>query len=107
MVKRLISFNRSPTWVAPEFAGQFAAEGRDTKYTEAQKRKFRDDREHFTQYRRDIEHGMNSRFPSFYKHSAAQRVGRQMVADSMRKRLNDDPELVEKLVPKFELGCRR
>ncbi|OIW22564.1 FAD/NAD(P)-binding domain-containing protein [Coniochaeta ligniaria NRRL 30616] len=107
IVSKLISFNRSPTWVAPEFAWQLAADSRDTIYTEEQRAEFRNNPEKLTEYRRDIEHGMNARFPSFYKHSEAQKIGRQFVAEGMRKRLNNDPVLTEKLIPKFELGCRR
>lgn len=107
VVKQLISFNRSPTWIAAEFAGHLAPEGRNTLFSEEQRRRFREDPEYHLQYRRDVEHGMNVRFPSFYKHSAAQKTARQMVTESMKKRLNNDPELIKKLVPDFELGCRR
>ncbi|KIW13026.1 hypothetical protein PV08_08213 [Exophiala spinifera] len=107
VVKKLISFNRSPTWIAAEFAGHLAPEGRNTLFSEEQRKRFREDPEYHLQYRRDVEHGMNVRFPSFYKHSAAQKAARQMVTEAMKKRLNNDPELIKKLVPDFELGCRR
>lgn len=107
VVGELVSFNRSATWVAPEFAGQLAADGRETIYSEEQKAEFRDHPDVLTKYRRDIEQGMNARFPAFYKYSEAQKFGRQVVSDVMKKRLKNDPVLVEKLIPKFELGCRR
>jgi hypothetical protein len=74
---------------------------------EEQRTEWKEKPELLTQYRRDIEHSMNARFPSFYKHSEAQRTSRAMVAELMAKRLNNDAVLVEKLIPKFELGCRR
>jgi hypothetical protein len=107
VVSKLVSFNRSPTWVAPEFAWQMAAQGRGTKYSEEQRAEWRNSPETFRQYRRDIEHAMNSRFPSFYRYSEAQKMGRAMVGDMMRKRLQKKPELAKKLIPDFELGCRR
>ncbi|KAF5010123.1 hypothetical protein FDECE_3709 [Fusarium decemcellulare] len=107
VVKQLVSFHRSPSWVAAEFAGQFASEGRNTVYTEEEKQRFRQDSEYFLSYRRDIEHGMNARFPSFYRNSDAQRLGIKNVTKSMRTRLGNDSELCEKLIPKFPLGCRR
>lgn len=84
-----------------------APQGHETVFTEEQKAGWRADPDSFRRYRQDIEHAMNSRFPSFYKHSEAQRAGRAAVADMMRKRLHRRPELVDKLIPEFELGCRR
>lgn len=84
-----------------------AKDGRDTLYTEEQRRTWRENPEHLRQYRRDIEHAMNARFPSFYKHSEAQKQGKAFVAESMRQKLKNRPDLIEKLIPKFELGCRR
>ncbi|KAH8810611.1 hypothetical protein F5884DRAFT_875183 [Xylogone sp. PMI_703] len=107
VVKHLTSFNRSPTWIAGEFAGQFAPEGRNTKYTDEQKEQFRTDKAYFKKYRQEVEHGMNARFPSFYKYSAAQDAGRAFVAKQMAERLKHDPVLCDKLIPKFPLGCRR
>jgi cation diffusion facilitator CzcD-associated flavoprotein CzcO len=50
---------------------------------------------------------MNARFPSFYRDSDAQKLGIENVTKSMRTRLGNNPELCEKLIPKFPLGCRR
>ncbi|CEN60361.1 hypothetical protein ASPCAL02802 [Aspergillus calidoustus] len=107
IVQQLVSFHRSPSWVAAEFAGQLASQGRNTIYTEKEKQRFRQDPEYFLSYRREIEHGMNARFPSFYRDSDAQKLGIENVTKSMRTRLGNNPELCEKLIPKFPLGCRR
>lgn len=106
-MSKLVSFNRSPTWVAPQFAGQLAEHGRDTIYTEEQKEEWRTHPEKLREYRRGIEQAMNARFPAFYKYSEAQIANRAFVTETMKKRLNNDPALVEKLIPKFQLGCRR
>lgn len=108
VVKSLISFARSPTWIAPQFAGQLAPNGRATTYTEEQKQKFQTDPEHLLNYRREIDHIINARFPNFYKNSPAQKTAREIVEKGMRERLSKiDPELREKLIPDFEVGCRR
>ncbi|KAK7427365.1 hypothetical protein QQZ08_006134 [Neonectria magnoliae] len=107
IVSKLVSFNRSPTWIAPDFAYQLAKDGRNTLYSEEQRRTWRENPDQLRQYRRDIEHAMNARFPSFYKHSEAQKQGKAFVAEAMRQKLKSRPDLIEKLIPKFELGCRR
>ncbi|KIW96289.1 uncharacterized protein Z519_03358 [Cladophialophora bantiana CBS 173.52] len=108
IVKSLISFTRSPTWIAPQFAGQMASDGRATTYTEEEKQKFLEDPEHLRKYRQEIDHLINARFPNFYKNSPAQKAAREIVEKQMRERLAKmDPELREKLIPDFEVGCRR
>ncbi|KAL4769731.1 hypothetical protein BDW60DRAFT_224760 [Aspergillus nidulans var. acristatus] len=108
VVKSLISFNRSPTWIAPQFAGHLASAGRATTYTEEEKEKFRNDPNHLRQYRKQIDQALNSRFPNFYKGSQEQKTSRQIVETAMRERLTKmDPDLREKLIPDFDVGCRR
>ncbi|PLB36081.1 flavin-containing monooxygenase [Aspergillus candidus] len=108
IVKSLVTFARSPTWVAPQFVGRLATNGRSTKYTEAQKERFRTDPEHLVAYRREIDQELNSRFPNFYKNSPAQKMSREIVEKSMRKQLAKmDPALREQLIPDFDVGCRR
>lgn len=107
-MKQLKSFVRSPTWIAPQFVGQIAKEGRGTEYTEEEKAHFRNNPEELRQYRQDIDHTLNSRFPNFYKNSVAQKATREAVEKGMRERLaNMDPALREKLIPDFDVGCRR
>ncbi|EFW15400.1 cyclohexanone 1,2-monooxygenase [Coccidioides posadasii str. Silveira] len=100
--------NWSPTWIAPQFAGHLASAGRATKYTEEEKEKFRNDRDYLRKYRQEIDHAINSRFPNFYKGSQEQKISREIVEKGMRERLSKmDPELREKLIPDFDVGCRR
>ncbi|OAA54251.1 Flavin monooxygenase-like protein [Niveomyces insectorum RCEF 264] len=107
LVKSLVAFNRSPTWIAPEFGFVMAKDGRDTVYTEEQRRAFREHPETLLQHRREVEHIMNLRFPSFYKNSEAQRQTQAFIRDSMVKRLQAKPALAAKLIPPFQVGCRR
>ncbi|KAK0646766.1 flavin-binding monooxygenase [Cercophora newfieldiana] len=108
VVKKLFNFARSPTWIAPQFVGRLAPDGRKTVYSEDQKRRFREDPEYLKQYRREVDHELNSRFPNFYKGSPQQKASREVVEKSMRERLAKmDPVLREKLIPEFDVGCRR
>ncbi|KAG7293464.1 hypothetical protein NEMBOFW57_003515 [Staphylotrichum longicolle] len=108
IVKSLVNFARSPTWIAPQFVGRLAPDGRATTYTEEQKERFRNDPEYLKQYRREVDHELNGRFPNFYKGSPAQKASREIIEKSMRERLSKmDPALREKLIPDFDVGCRR
>ncbi len=108
VVKSLVNFARSPTWIAPQFVGRLAPAGRATAYTEEQKERFRTDPEYLKQYRREVDHELNGRFPNFYKGSPAQQASRDVIEKSMREKLAKmDPELREKLIPDFDVGCRR
>jgi hypothetical protein len=108
VVKSLVTFARSPTWIAPQFVGRLAPDGRATVYTEEQKEKFRNDPEHLKQYRQEVDHELNSRFPNFYKNSPAQKASRDIIEKSMREKLaNMEPTLREQLIPEFDVGCRR
>lgn len=84
-----------------------ATEGHHTIFTDEQKAEWHKNPESFRKFRQDIEHAMNARFPAFYRYSEAQKMGRAMVTDMMKKKLQKKPELIEKLIPEFELGCRR
>jgi cation diffusion facilitator CzcD-associated flavoprotein CzcO len=107
-VSSLTSFIRSPTWIAPQFLGQLAKDGRGTKYTDEQKAEFRDNADALLKYRQDIDHALNSRFPNFYKGSAQQKMARELVEKGMREKLAAmDPKLRESLIPDFDVGCRR
>ncbi len=107
MAKNVISFNRSPNWVAGEFAASVAWDGRSSTYSEEQKERFRKDPQHFTEYRQEAEHAMNARFPAFYKHSEAQKIAKEAVTKSMMERLKHDPVLTKGLIPEFPVGLRR
>lgn len=108
VVKSLISFIRSPTWIAPQFVGQIAPDGRGTQYTEEHKEQFRKDPEHMRRYRQEVDHALNARFPNFYKNSPEQKVAKEIVEKGMREKLDKiDPALRESLIPDFDVGCRR
>lgn len=106
-VSHLVSFNRSANWVAAEFASELATEGRLTKYSEEEKKRFREDPDYFLEWRKKVEHTVNCMFELFIKDSPVNKEGMKQMTQLMRERLGYDDELCEKLIPDFHLGCRR
>ena len=107
VVKHLTSFNRSPTWVVPDFAEQFAPEGRDTQFSEEQKAKWRNNPESLLKYRKEVDSVMNHFFDLQYKDSSLQHNSVEATRKAMAKRLKKKPQLAKVLVLGFALGCRR
>lgn len=54
-----------------------------------------------------METATNKRFPSLHKGSAEQKAFVEYVTGNMRRRLGNNPELIEKLIPKYDIGCRK
>lgn len=106
-VGKLYAFLRSPVWVTTGFGARYAGPGGSNfKYTEEQKKEFADDPEKLEKYSRDIEGELNKRFNLMHLNSKDQKNSRQLIADIMRDKLNND-KLAERLIPDFALGCRR
>jgi cation diffusion facilitator CzcD-associated flavoprotein CzcO len=107
-VKKLIPFLRSPVWVTTGFGAQYAGpNGTNFVYPEEQKRKFRDDPDHFDEYVRGLEGELNKRFTLMHVKSKDQKASRDFVASKMREELGGDARLTKAMIPEFGLGCRR
>ena len=76
------------------------------RYTRREKQQFRSKKRH-TQYRKSLQHGMNKGFNLFKKQSPHNDRATKATVERMRKALNYDEELCAKLIPPWELGCRR
>lgn len=107
VVDHMVSFNRSATWITPEFAAEFAPEGRGTRFSDEQKQKWRDDPSSFLDYRKHVEGTMNRFFDLQFTDSKLQKDSFVQFRQTMQERLKAKPELGAKLVPKFAVGCRR
>ena len=108
-VKHLSAFIRSPTWIAPSqgFVDPKSDGPLNFFYTAEDKKKFRDDPDHFLAYRKSIEDDMNRVFGTFLRDSEKQKGAYVEFAKRMKSRLGDDEELSEHLTPKWGVGCRR
>lgn len=106
VVKKLISVNRSATWITPEI-GATAAESRDTVFTEEQKKHWAENKHDFLKVRKQVEKAINHLYEIHFMGSDVQNKMSTQFAAQMRERLKAKPEVAERLIPKFGVGCRR
>lgn len=103
----VVNFVRSPLWISSNFASEFTPEGVNFDYDEASRNNFEENPEQLHDLRHRIEHAFNQLFYSLLKGSPQQVGAHALFTKQMAERLNHDPWLCEKLIPKFEVGCRR
>lgn len=108
VVSKLISFNRSPTWITPEFGEDMApmGMGREAFYPQEEKLRMQDP-EYLLKYRKWLEDAMNATYYLFRKDSVEQENAIKAFTLLMRTRLKNDERLCKLLIPTFEVGCRR
>lgn len=106
-VGKLFAFLRSPVWITTGFGAKFAGPGgTNFQYTAEQIKHFNENPEEYHKYCRSVEGELNKRFNLMHIHSQDQKNSRNLIADIMREKLDND-KLAKKLVPEFALGCRR
>jgi hypothetical protein len=101
-----VSFNRSPTWITTEFGIEFAQEGRETRYSDAQKDKWALNPREFLEYRKKFESSANGFFDLQLKDSEIQKRLFEHFDKKMSSIL-DKKNLSSLIIPKFAVGCRR
>ncbi|KAH6664823.1 cyclohexanone monooxygenase [Halenospora varia] len=108
IVGKLLPFLRSPVWITTGFGAKYAGPGgTNFAYTKEQIEEFQENPAVLAKYSRDVEGELNKRFTLMQKASKDQKTSRDLVADIMTEQLGDDPVLTKKLIPGFDLGCRR
>ena len=75
-------------------------------YRDEDKERF-ENPEELKKYRKTLQGGMNKMFHMFVKDSDINLSSTKFAREQMAQKLNHDKELCEKLIPKWELGCRR
>lgn len=105
-VSRLDLYVRSPTYILPTVGFGIESSSFNEPYSTADIERFTNDDEYYRGFRKAIEQQMNENFASNYKNSKAQKDGRMWAENKMRETLKS-AELQEKLIPSWELGCRR
>ncbi|KAL5363724.1 hypothetical protein BJX96DRAFT_187225 [Aspergillus floccosus] len=99
-VKKVTTFIREPTWVSP-------VPGMEQHvFTPEERRAFETQPEVLTQYRKEIESGMNGQFSTFLRNTQVQRGTRAYMIEQMKEKLQR-PELSNLLIPDWSVGCRR
>jgi cation diffusion facilitator CzcD-associated flavoprotein CzcO len=103
-------FQRGPTWVVSRHTPAKLVGSDDPSYNpeyrEVDKQKFRNPEE-IKKYRKLIIGNVNRGFRIFLKGSKQQDDIQQFARDQMAAKLHHDPDLCAKLIPEFEVGCRR
>ncbi|EAL89217.1 hypothetical protein KXV31_002469 [Aspergillus fumigatus] len=106
---KIVNYIRRATWVSTNLCGNLTKDGMGTnfEFTKEDKQRFKDDPEEFLKYRKVVEASVNSVFRLMLSGSEENRFLFKLVDSVMRARLSKDPELADKLIPKYEIGCRR
>ncbi|KJZ72788.1 hypothetical protein HIM_07863 [Hirsutella minnesotensis 3608] len=108
VVSKLTVVMRSPTWITAGFAPSLAgAEGANFKFSEEQKRAWANDPEAYLNYRKQIEGELNARHAFLMRGSRQQKAARKFSYEQMSRALNRKPDLINKLIPSYDVGCRR
>ncbi len=93
----MTSINRSKTWITPEFAAEFAPEGRTAFFSEIQKSGWEKDKDGYHKYRKQVESTMNQFFEMQYKASTPQKIAFENFSKTMRERLGSNEDLISKI----------
>ncbi|KAI9766003.1 MAG: hypothetical protein M1840_007010 [Geoglossum simile] len=99
IVSHLPHFIRSPTWVASQGLHQHM-------YTAEEKQAFATEPGALLAYRKAIERAINQSWPLFVQSTKLQADTFVRMSGEMREKLKN-PELEEKIIPKWPVGCRR
>ncbi|KAI9371747.1 hypothetical protein BJX61DRAFT_534533 [Aspergillus egyptiacus] len=117
--KQVQVYMRSPTWISPPFGAtaltQDLRHGQDNdpgcrqyRFTEEDKRRFREDPEYHLAFRKGIEAEINGLFGMYTQGSELSHIFRQTITDEMMRRMGPGhEELKSFIIPKFAPGCRR
>lgn len=117
--KQVQVYMRSPTWISPPFGataltkdlrhGEDSDPGnRQYKFTEEDKKRFREDPNYHLAFRKGIEAEINGLFGMYLQDSDVSNSFRQIITDEMMRRMGPGhEELKSFIIPKFAPGCRR
>lgn len=107
---QVTSFQRGPTWIFSRMTPADLVGSDDPSYNpeyrEEDKQRFKNPEE-MKKYRKTVQGGVNKAYHMFVKGSPANISATEFAIKQMSEKLNHDKDLCEKLIPKWELGCRR
>ncbi|KAL4762854.1 flavin-containing monooxygenase [Aspergillus foveolatus] len=105
VVEHVDIYIRTPSWISPPIALPEGAE-KGHVYIGAEKRSFKSDKKAYLAMRKGLEDQFNMMFGAFMKESPEHQSLRARFEGRMKEFIRDK-SLREKLIPKFEAGCRR
>jgi cation diffusion facilitator CzcD-associated flavoprotein CzcO len=117
----MIVFMRSPTWVGPPWGtsvlesdirkGKKIEKGKSQhKFTDEEKKRFKDDPEYYLMVRKRLEAEFNSIIQGWIRDTPFAKTMRESILLEMESRIGDGPgsaKLKELLIPRWAPGCRR
>ncbi|TID13413.1 putative sterigmatocystin biosynthesis monooxygenase stcW like protein [Venturia nashicola] len=107
---QVTSLQRGPTWIFSRMTPADLVGSSDKSYNhvyrEEDEQRFQDPEE-MKGYRKKAQGGVNKAYHMLVKGSPANMSATIFAEKQMSEKLNHDPVLCEKLIPKWELGCRR
>lgn len=119
IAKQVQVYMRSPTWISPPFGAgalqtdlQKGAEvdpgHRQYKFTEEDKKRFREDPQYHLDFRKRIEAEINGLFGMYTQGSELSKIFREVITNEMNRRMGPGhEELKSFIIPKWSPGCRR
>jgi cation diffusion facilitator CzcD-associated flavoprotein CzcO len=110
LVKELVHLVRSPTWVTPGAASRYPSlrgGNMPEHFSEEQKEIFQNDPDKYLAFRKAVEVEINAKFKMLVNGAQEATKARLDATNSMTSLLRDRPDLIEKLIPDFPVGCRR
>lgn len=102
--KHVVTYIRNPTWIAPSMVSE---DGKPPMYTNEYQQHLRENPQELRDLRRGIESHVNRFFLMLLKGTPEQVAVQEETTAVMKQRLGDNPDLHDKLIPKWQLGCRR
>ena len=102
------AYLRNPTWITANMGSRFIPPGETNIHFDAkQKAKWASDPSEYLAHRKAVEKELNIRFPLFIKDTPQQAMAKDFTLKDMKRKLAAKPELHNKLLSTFAVGCRR
>jgi cation diffusion facilitator CzcD-associated flavoprotein CzcO len=102
---------RSKVWIAPTFRAGLheatAAVPGGPKYSDEQKRKWKEDPASYLKYRKALESGFHGALGGSIKESPQNNLLRRSIVKTMLERLNGNQEWLARVIPDYAPGCKR
>ena len=116
-VAKLDNYARSATWITSGFGGDLVpkdgvtetrgAGGVNFHYTPEDVARFKTDKDYYRAYERNLRDSLCCLHLITYRGSTIAADAQKMTTELMRSKSLKKPEIVEKMLPTFGIGCRR
>ncbi|TPX37965.1 hypothetical protein SmJEL517_g00273 [Synchytrium microbalum] len=106
IVSELILFQRHAGWIPPQADATGMAQGSNLEYTEEQKKYWRENPDKHKEFYENFNEGYETFFKTFMMNSP-ENVNWQRDVTNYYQTIIKDPSIRERLLPSYEIGCRR